>query len=498
MARETQHRAPAADSDHGPFWHLRLGPGVAPVAAVVVLGTTMGLLDSTIVNVALHPLSVGLRSPLGTIQWVASGYLLAVAVVIPGTGWLAQRFGAWRVYLTTVALFAIGSALCGIAGSAGELIAFRVFQGVGGGMTLPVGQIILVRRAGPQNMARVMSLVGIPIVMAPVLGPTIGGLVIDNLGWRWIFYINLPISIAAFVLGLRLLPKDPPQKVRPLDFPGLALAAGGTVAITYGLADIANSGHPSSPSVIGAIAGGIVLLAIFVAWALRVSHPILDIRLFRDKTFTASAITILCIGAALYGGSILMPLYYQTVRLESVVMAGLLLGPSGIGAAVASWWTGRLTDRFGAGLTVLLGCAIAIAATVPFGFLGWRTSFVLLCVATTFRGFGIGLALVPSMTAAYRALPRDKVNDATPQLSVLRQVGGSLGTALFVVILAQELKFAGASLPAQGHAYGLTFWWVIIVTAVAAVPAAALAVFERRNATARPPTGVTPTPNLSR
>ncbi len=485
MARETERRAPVANSDSGPFWNLRFGPGVAPVAVVVVLGTTMGLLDSTIVNVALHPLSVGLRSSLGTIQWVASGYLLAVAVAIPGTGWLAQRFGAWRVYLTTIALFAIGSVLCGIATSAGELIAFRVFQGIGGGMTLPVGQIILVRQAGPQNMAKVMSIVGIPIVMAPVLGPTIGGLVIDNLGWRWIFYINLPISIAAFVLGLRLLPRDAPQKVRPLDFPGLALAAGGTVALTYGLSEMANSGRAASPASIGTIAGGIVLLAIFVAWALRVSQPILDIRLFRDKTFAASAITIMFIGAALYGGSILMPLYYQTVRFESVVLTGLLLGPSGIGAAVASWWTGRLTDKYGAGLTVLLGCAIAIAATVPFGFLSWRTSFVLLCVATTLRGFGIGLALVPTMTAAYRALPRDKVNDATPQLSVLRQVGGSLGTALFVVILAQKLKSAGASLPAQGHAYGLTFWWVIIVTAVAAVPAVALAVFERGNAAVR-------------
>lgn len=478
MTRGTRRGTQAASREATPAKLRRLPPGVAPVAVVVILGTAMGLLDSTIVNVALRTLSVGLKSPLTTIQWTATGYLLAVAVVIPSTAWLAQRFGAWRVYLLTVALFAVGSALCGTAGTASELITFRVIQGIGGGIALPVGQMILVRQAGPRNMAKVMSLVGVPIVLAPVLGPTIGGLVIDNLGWRWIFYVNLPLSVLTIAAGLRLLPRDRPQKLTPLDFPGLALAAGGGVAITYGLADIGNTGRFYSAWVIAVIAVGIVLLAIFVAWELRARQPILDIRLYRQKTFTSSAITTLCIGAALYGGAILMPLYYQTVRYQSVVATGLLLGPSGIGAAISSWLTGRLTDRLGAGLTVLSGCAIGILATVPFGLIQWNTSYVLLCMTTTIRGFGIGLALVPAMTAAYRALPRGKINDATPQLSMLRQVGGSLGTAIFIVVLTDRLKSVGVSLPAQAHAYGMTFWWVIAIAALAAVPAAALALFE--------------------
>src|ERR1700749_1731951 len=185
-------------------------PRLWRIAIVVILGAIMSVLDTTIVNVALNTLSTDLHTPLDNIQWVVTGYMLALAAVIPVTGWAAARFGARRLYVISLILFTAGSALCGLSWSASSLIGARVLQGLGGGMIMPIGQMILVRAAGPQNMARVMSAIGVPIILAPVFGPTIGGLLLDNIGWQWIFFVNLPVGIAAVVAAMRLLPKSEP------------------------------------------------------------------------------------------------------------------------------------------------------------------------------------------------------------------------------------------------------------------------------------------------
>src|SRR5919199_5739022 len=174
------------------------------IALVVVLGSIMSILDTTIVNVALETLGRDLHSTLSDIQWVITGYMLALAAVIPVTGWAARRFGAKRVYLVSLALFTAGSALCGLASSTTELVVFRVLQGVGGGMILPIGQLMMADAAGPKRMGRVMSLVAVPVMLAPILGPTVGGLIVDNASWRWIFYVNLPIGIVAMVAAFRV------------------------------------------------------------------------------------------------------------------------------------------------------------------------------------------------------------------------------------------------------------------------------------------------------
>src|SRR3984885_11723129 len=186
----------------------RIEPHVRRVAIVVILGAIMSVLDTTIVNVALHDLSTDLHATLGGIQWVITGYLLSRAAVIPVTGWAVRRFSARRLYLIALVVFTAGSALCALATSSSELIAFRVIQGVGGGMLTPIGQMILVKAAGPRNMSKVMSIVGVPIVLAPVFGPPIGGLLLQTVGWQWIFEVNVPVGILTLVMALRLLPKD--------------------------------------------------------------------------------------------------------------------------------------------------------------------------------------------------------------------------------------------------------------------------------------------------
>jgi EmrB/QacA subfamily drug resistance transporter len=450
------------------------------VAIVVILGSMMTTLDATIVNVALESLSRDLKSSLDSIQWVVTGYLLALAAVIPVSGWTARRFGAKRVYLIALAVFTVGSALSGLATSAPELIGFRFLQGLGGGMILPVGQMILVKKSGPLKLAKMMSVIGVPSVMMPVIGPTIGGLLIDSASWRWIFYLNLPIGVVAVIAAVRLLPSDEPEIAGRLDVAGLGLVAAGLVSITYGLAEIGATNTVTSVKVVAPLLCGLGLVGAFVVRSLRVPRPLLDVRLYANRAFRASSLTVFCLGASMFGGMILMPLYFQVVRHEDPLVTGLLLMPMGGGAAISIGLSGRLTDRFGAGVTAMGASAVTLVATVPFVLISGQTSFVLLGVAMGFRGFGLGLSNMPSMTAAYRALKPSQVSDASPQLTVLQRIGGSIGTAVFAIVLQHNLTQAGASVSAQGSAFGSTFIWVIVVTAFAAAPTILLSKIERQ------------------
>ena len=278
---------------------------------MVLLGSVMSILDTTIVNVALTTLGKDLHSTISQIQWVVTGYMLALAAVIPVTGWAARRFGAKRVYLVSLVLFTAGSALCGLATSTDELIVFRVLQGVGGGMILPIGQLMLAEAAGPKRMGRVMSIVAVPVMLAPILGPTVGGLIIQNTSWRWIFYVNVPIGVIAVIAALRTLPSVGREKAEGLDFRGLLLMAAGLPLITYGLAEIGTTGSFTSTRCIVPLIVGVALVAGFALHALRVPRPLLDLRLYSRPTFSSASVAMFFLGAALFGGMILLPLYWQ-------------------------------------------------------------------------------------------------------------------------------------------------------------------------------------------
>ncbi|MGI8903451.1 MAG: DHA2 family efflux MFS transporter permease subunit [Solirubrobacteraceae bacterium] len=463
------------------------------IAIVVVMGAIMSVLDTTIVNVALNDLSHDLHSSLDSIQWVITGYLLSLAAVIPVTGWAVKRFSARRLYLIALVVFTAGSALCALATSSGELIAFRVLQGIGGGMLTPIGQMILVKAAGPRNLPKVMSFIGVPIVLAPVFGPTLGGLLLQGAGWQWIFLINLPVGIVALTLALRLLPHDKSssEQAGRLDVVGLVLAAAGTVGITYGLSKSESAGSLTASSVLIPVLAGLVLVGLFVAHARRAENPLLDLRLFSNPAFRAASIVTFCLGAALFGAMILMPLYFQLVRGEDAIHTGLLLIPQGIGGGLGMALSGRVTERLGAGRTSLIGGVILALATVPFILIGAATPFALIGVAMLVRGIGIGLSIMPAMTAAFSVLSREQVNDASPQLTVLQRVGGSLGTAIIVVVLQGHLGHAGNGHAALAAGFAHTYWWVMAVTLLALLPTLLLARIERRRR-ARTSTGPLP------
>ena len=456
----------------------RIDSYVWRISAVVIVGSIMSILDTTIVNVALETLGRELHSTIANIQWVVTGYMLSLAAVIPVTGWAARRFGAKPVYLTSLILFVAGSALCGLATSATELIVFRVLQGIGGGMILPIGQLMMAEAAGPKRMGRVMSVVAVPAMLAPILGPTLGGVILDNTTWQWIFYVNVPIGAIAVIAALRVLPNVERRPTESLDYVGLALMATGLPLVTYGLAEVGSTGSFTAAKVVIPLIVGIGLVATFARHALRVPHPLLDLRLYKRPTFSSASITMFCVGAALFGGMILLPLYWQTIRHEDVLTTGLLTAPQGLGAALVMPIAGRLTDRYGGGPLALIGVCLCAVATVPFGLIGAHTSILWLCIAMLFRGFGIGFAFMPAMSAAFASLKRSELSHATPQLNVLQRVGGSIGTAVLAVILQRALNSAH-SLSAAAAGYGTAFWAATGLTALAIIPCIILTRAER-------------------
>ena len=449
-------------------------PALRRAVGVVMIGASLSFLDTTIVNVAVHTLLADFHAGLDTVQWVVTAYLLALAAVIPATGWAARRFGAARLYVAALAVFTVASVLCACSQNVGMLIASRALQGIGGGAIMPVGTMIWTARSSKAQIGRVMGLIAIPIILAPTLGPAIGGLLIEGMDWRAIFWLNVPFGVAGVVLALRLLPMDKGGEAGGLDVAGLILASAGIVGVTYGLTELGTAAGPDTAAVIGLVAGGSALAG-FVAHALRARRPLLDLRLYGSQGFTAASIATFALGAANYGGMILMPLYFQTVRGESVVVAGLLLAPTGLGALLAA----PFTDRWGAGITAFSGAAVLAVSTVPFVFLSATTSYVLLCLVMVVRGIGFGLSIIPVMTAAYRTVPPDRIPDATPQLNVLQRVGGAIGTAALTVVLTHQLRHPSTP-GGQADGFGTAFLWVLAITIAAALPAVLLAWTETR------------------
>jgi EmrB/QacA subfamily drug resistance transporter len=460
-------------------------------AGVVVLGALMTILDTTIVNVAIDRLTIEFHTDLATIQWISTGYMLALATVIPITGWAADRFGTKRLYMLSIALFMLGSALSGAAWSAESLIAFRVIQGLGGGMVMPAGMTILTRAAGPHRVGRIMSVVGVPMLLGPTVGPILGGWLVDDVSWRWIFYVNVPIGAVALVMARRVLPRDVPQPGERLDVIGLLLLSPGLAAFVYGLSETASTGGVGAAKVLVPGLAGLALIAAFAVHALRTSHPLIDLRLFRNRTVSASAMTTLLFGSAFFGAMLLLPLYFQTVRGESALDAGLLLAPQGIGAMVTMPLAGRLTDRTGAGRIVLVGLTLTVAGTFVLTQLTATTPYGLLGAALFVRGLGMGATMMPSMSAAFQTLTRAAVARASTALNIVQRIGGSIGTALLAVVLQHQITSnvpasAGGGLSAAQNvppaaraavapelavAFAHTFRWALVLTALAVIPA---------------------------
>ncbi len=488
----------------------RLEPQIVRTGVVVVLGTIMSILDTTIVAVALHTLSHDFRVSIATIQWVTTGYLLALAIVIPVSGWAVHRFGAKPVYQISLGLFVLGSAFSGLAWSATALIVFRVIQGVGGGMIVPVGQSILARTAGPQRMSEVMAIVGVPQLLGPILGPVLGGLIVSNTTWRWIFFVNVPIGVVALVLAQRFLTPTAPDGARRFDLLGFALLSPGLALVVYGLAEVGTQGGFHGAAVWDSIGLGVALIAGFVARALTAPEPLIDLRLFRDRTFALASTGIFLLGGALYGTMFLLPLYYQIARGDSAWVAGLMMAPQGIGAAISMRPGGILADQRGPRYVVPVGVVVLSIGTFAYTQVNASSNYVMLAIALFIRGLGMGITMMPTFASSYRNLTHDDVPKATSATNILRQVGGSLGVAIFAVVLqtrvtrtlpttgaliqAGRLRPTPSELQTIAAAFAHSFWWSFFASAIVFVPALLLPNRGVREATSQPSRPLTARP----
>ncbi|HUL28183.1 MAG TPA: MDR family MFS transporter [Streptosporangiaceae bacterium] len=450
-----------------------LTPEVRGALLALIVGGIAAILDSTMVTLALHTLVVSLHSTDGTIQWVTTGYLLAMAVAIPVTGWAESRWGGQRAWMAALVVFVAGSVLCALSWSAASLIGFRVLQGFAAGLIFPLMQTLGVRAAGGRASSSLIAAVSLPLALGPILGPVIGGVILNWLSWRWLFLVNVPVVAAGLALAWRLLPPDRPDPAAGrarLDVTGLALLAPALAGILLGLSNLSEDGGIGQTGVLVPLLAGIALLGAFIAWALAPGgrHPVVDVRLLRLRSLGTAAAVLFTAGAAMYAGMFLLPLYYQQLRGETVLHAGLLLIPQGVGSLVARLTVGKLVARLGARLVTMASFLVAAAATVPFAFAGPHTSLWLLGAVLLIRGFGIGTVLVPPMSVAYQDVPSAGIPHATMNTRIAQQVGASFGIAIVAVVL-QSLLAHGAASAFQG-----AFWWAIGITIAALIPALAL------------------------
>lgn len=434
----------------------RLTPALLRLAGVIMLASLMMQLDMTMTGVATKTLLHRFDTSLGTVQWVTTGYLLAMAVVIPVAGWGMERFGPRAVWTASLVLFLAGSVACGSAWSIGSLVAFRVVQGLGGGLILPLAHAIAAREAGSERLGKMTAAIAVPSLLGPVLGPVLGGWIVDDLDWRWIFFVNVPVCLVALVLSPRAVPSGRGDGRTPLDVLGLVLLAGGSAALVYGCAESGRLGSVTSTRVVASLALGVALLTVFVAQALRArTVPIIDPRLFRSRAFAAPAVGILLAMVLMFGALGLLPLYFQQARGEDALHTGLLVIPFGVGMGVALAVCGLLADHAPARLLAAVGAVLTGAGALMFTRLDATTGTVAVGAAQAVYGAGIGALLVTLLTAGMRDVPPEAIPRTSTALRILQQLGGAFGSALlFIVLQRREVRHPGAA------AFGHTFWWV--------------------------------------
>ncbi|WP_055712872.1 MDR family MFS transporter [Streptomyces torulosus] len=450
----------------------RLDRKLLVLAGTLLIGAIASLLDSTIVSVALNDIGEELDASETALSWVNTSYLLTLALVTPLVGWAVDRFGDKRMWMFALVVFLAGSVLCGLAWSVESLIAFRVVKGIGGGMVLPMVQAILAEAAGPKRFGRVMSLVGIPGQLAPIMGPVAGGLIIDAAGWRWIFFVNVPVILLALALAWKVLPSSGERRDTRVDRVGMLLLPPGMVALVYGFSRVRDVSQLTDPFTLGVLLAGLALVAGFCVHSARSADPLLDVRLFRSRVFSTSSALILLHGVAIYGTLFVLPLYYTRVLGHDSSTTGWLLAPQGLGMLIGISLAGALTDRYDPRTLILGSTVVAALGTVAFTQLAEHPGDLLLGLSLCVRGLGLGVIGVAVITTAYRDVPADRIARGTVLIAVGQRVGASFGTAVVALLLSVGLTAApGEAGAGDAAAYGDTFWWVLGLVALMLLPA---------------------------
>ncbi|HVO19671.1 MAG TPA: DHA2 family efflux MFS transporter permease subunit [Anaeromyxobacter sp.] len=422
------------------------------VALTVTLATFMEVLDTSIANVSLPHMAGSLSVSQDEATWVLTSYLVSNAIVLPVSGWLANRFGRKRYYLTSVGLFTVSSFLCGLAPNLGTLVLARVLQGVGGGGLAPTEQSILADTFAPRQRGMAFAVYGMAVVLAPAIGPTLGGYITDHFSWRWVFFINVPVGVLSLLLASRMV-VDPPWlrdlrgKAGRVDWTGLGLVALGLGSLEYVLDKGQESDWFAAPTIVAFAAVAALALIAFVAWEWRTDHPVVDLHLFENRNFAASASMMLVLGIALYGSTVLLPQYEQVWLGYSAQQAGETLSPGGVVIILLMPLVGRLVSRVDArwlitlGFAILSGSLFAMAHALSPG-IDFRTTMLL----RLFQASGLAFLFVPINTIVYQGIPPQRNNAVSGVVNLARNLGGDVGIAFITTLVARRSQFHQARL----------------------------------------------------
>jgi EmrB/QacA subfamily drug resistance transporter len=437
----------------------KIDPKVIKSAMILIVGAMAVVFDTTIVSVALHTLATQLHTSVSTIQWVTTGYLLALGIAVPLCTWAQGRFGGKRLWMFGLSVFLVGSIGSSLAWDVGSLITWRVVQGVGGGIMLPLLMTLVMQAAGGKALGRTTTIIAMPALLGPMLGPLIGGAILTDLSWRFMFWVNVPFCAVGLYLAARYMIDDRPDPAKPrprLDIIGLSLLAPGTAAVILGLSNAGSAAGFAHGNVVIPLGIGVVLVTAFTWYAIRARQPLVNVRLLAHRSVGSASAVLFFSGFSLYGAMLLLPLYYQEVHGYSPLMAGVMLVPQGLGTLLSRGLAGRLTDKIGGRPIALIGFAIVAVATIPFAFTGAHSSPWLLALVLVVRGFGMGAVTIPVMAVAYLGLDREQIAHSSVVTRTTQQIGGSFGTAVLAVILEGAIS-ARHGVLASG--FDIAFWW---------------------------------------
>ncbi len=416
------------------------------VTIVFVISLFMELLDTTVVYVALPSLGREFHAGHAALEWVVTAYLLAIAVLIPASGWVGDRFGTKRIFLVALALFTAGSALCSLAWNVESLVAFRVLQGIGGGMMTPVGTAMLFRAFPPSERARASAVVVVPAAIAPTLGPIVGGFLVDSASWRWIFLINIPIGICAFLLATRVLREHTEQPGGRFDAVGFLLCAASFSLLVYALSLAPQVGWTAPKVAVPGILG-LVLLGLLVRVERRVPRPMLDVRLLADPTFAAASAIAFAATASLLGVLFVLPIYLQEIRGLSALQSGLVSFPQALVLSAMTPIISRYYPKIGTQRLLVAGMLGTALSAIPFLWVDLNTSLWMIRGLMALRGASAGLLVLTVQVVAFAKLPPRDLGQASAIFHTNRQMAVSVGVAILASVLAARDSVSPAGNP---------------------------------------------------
>jgi len=410
------------------------------IAASVMLATFMEVLDTSVANVALPHISGNLSATTEESTWVLTSYLVSNAIILPATNWLGRYFGRKRFLITCIVIFTLSSALCGAATSLGMLIFARILQGAGGGALQPIAQSVLLESFPPEKRGAAMAVFGMGIVVAPIIGPTLGGWITDNYSWRWIFYINVPVGALAIFMANTFI-EDPPyiknQKPGRIDYIGFGLMALGLAALQLVLDKGQEEDWFSSSFIVWALILTIVALVAFVIWELRSSEPIVNLRILSNRNFAVGTMLMTIIGVVLYGTIALLPLFLQTMMGYPAVQSGMAVSPRGIGSIISMIIIGRLVGKIDSRYLIIFGFTVLAYSTYMFSDISLEISMGSIVWPSIISGLAMGFVFVPLTTTAMGTLSNEQMGNASGVYNLMRNTGGSIGIAAMTTMLAR-------------------------------------------------------------